>query len=114
MPCRAVDSTGIRVKWQARKHGGPQRRVRRRIDLGIDGQTLENRAVEITGSQIADAPGLPNLPGRIPAHEETGSVTGSQSSGNCASLSTQCSATTPCFKVEKHRCSTQSLDARAR
>ena len=30
MPCRAVDSTGIKVEgegeWHARKHGGPKRR----------------------------------------------------------------------------------------
>ena len=45
-----IDSTGIKVEgegeWHARKHGGPKRRVWRKIHLGIDGETLEVRAVE--------------------------------------------------------------------
>ena len=49
-----IDSTGIKVEgegeWNARKHGGPKRRVWRKIHLGIDEETLEVRAVEITGS----------------------------------------------------------------
>jgi hypothetical protein len=79
MPCRAVDSTGIEVEgegeWHARKHGGPKRRVRRKIHLGIDEETLEVRAVEITGSNIGDAPVLPDLLNQIPTHEQIGSVT---------------------------------------
>ena len=73
-----VDSTGIKVEgegeWNARKHGGPKRRVWRKIHLGIDEETLEIRAVEITGSHIGDT-GLPNLLGQIPADQEIGSVT---------------------------------------
>jgi transposase len=74
-----IDSTGIKVEgegeWHARKHGGPKRRVWRKIHLGIDEQTLEVRAVEITGSHIGDAPVLPDLLSQIPAGEEIGSVT---------------------------------------
>lgn len=44
-----IDSTGIKVEGEgerhARKHGGPKRRVWRKIHLGIDEQTLEVRAV---------------------------------------------------------------------
>jgi len=51
-----IDSTGIKVEgegeWHARKHGGPKRRVWRKIHLGIDEETLEVRAVEITGSHV--------------------------------------------------------------
>jgi len=40
-----IDSTGIKVEgegeWNARKHGGPKRRVWRKVHLGIDEQTLE-------------------------------------------------------------------------
>lgn len=54
-----IDSTGIKVQgegeWHARKHGGPKRRVWRKIHLGIDEQTLEVRAVEITTSDVGDA-----------------------------------------------------------
>ena len=74
-----IDSTGIKVEgegeWNARKHGGPKRRVWRKIPLGIDEQMLEVRAVEITGSHIGDAPVLPDLLSQIPASKEIGSVT---------------------------------------
>ena len=62
-----VDSTGIKVEgegeWHTRKHGGSKRRVWRKIHLGIDEQTLEIRAIEVTSSNAgpsrqhaADAP----------------------------------------------------------
>ena len=74
-----VDSTGIKVEgegeWHARKHGGPKRRVWRKIHLGIDEETLEIHAVEVTGSHIGDAPVLPDLLNQIPAEQEIGSVT---------------------------------------
>jgi hypothetical protein len=74
-----IDSTGTKVEgegeWHARKHGGPKRRVWREIHLGIDDETVEVRAVEITGSHIGDAPVLPDLLNQIPAHERIGSVT---------------------------------------
>jgi transposase len=77
--CRAADSTGIKVEgegeWNARKHGGPKRRVWRKIHIGIDEQTLEIRAVEITGSNTGDAPMLPHLLNQIPREQEIGSVT---------------------------------------
>lgn len=60
-----IDSTGIKAEgegeWHVRKHGGPNRRLWRKIHLGIDEQTLEVRAIEITGSSIGDAPMLPEL-----------------------------------------------------
>ena len=58
-----------------RKHGGPKRRVWRKVHLGIDEETLENRAVEITGSDMVDSPVLPDLSCQIPIGEEIGSVT---------------------------------------
>ena len=79
MPCRAVDSTGIKAEgegeWNARKHGGPKRRIWRKIHIGIDEETLEVRAVEVTGSNVGDAPVLPDLLDQIPSNEEIGSVT---------------------------------------
>ena len=74
-----IDSTGIKVEgegeWNARKHGGPKRRVWRKIHIGIDEHTLEVRAVEITGSNTGDAPMLPHLLNQIPRDQEIGSVT---------------------------------------
>lgn len=67
-----IDSTS---EWHARKHGGTEWRVRRKIHLGIDEPTLELRAVEMTGRHIEDAPVLPDLPDRIPPEVEIGNVT---------------------------------------
>jgi hypothetical protein len=75
-----IDSTGIKAEgegeWNARKHGGPKRRLWRKIHIGIDEETLEIRAVEVTSSSIGDAPMLPDLLNQIPPDEEIGSVTG--------------------------------------
>ena len=74
-----VDSTGIKVEgegeWHTRKHGGSRRRVWRKIHLGIDEETLEIRAVEVTSSNVGDAPMLPDLLSQIPAGEEIATVT---------------------------------------
>ena len=74
-----IDSTGIKVEgeggWNARKQDGPKRRIWRKIHIGIDEQTLEIRAVEITGSNTGDAPLLPHLLAQIPPDQEIGSVT---------------------------------------
>jgi hypothetical protein len=74
-----VDSTGIKAEgegeWNARKHGGSKRRIWRKIHIGIDEETLEVRAVEVTGSNIGDAPTLPELLNQIPSDQDIGSVT---------------------------------------
>ncbi len=75
-----IDSTGIKAEgegeWNARKHGGPKRRLWRKIHIEIDEETLEIRAVEVTSSSIGDAPMRPDLLDQIPQDEEIGSVTG--------------------------------------
>ena len=74
-----IDSTGIKVEgegeWNARKHGGPKRRIWRKVHLGIDEKTLEIRAVEFTSSDVGDAPMLPELLDQIPPDQEIASVT---------------------------------------
>ena len=74
-----VDSTGIKAEgegeWNARKHGGPKRRLWRKVHIGIDEETLEIRAVEVTTSSIGDAPMLPDLLNQIPPDEDISSVT---------------------------------------
>ncbi|MDB4111148.1 IS5 family transposase [Yoonia sp.] len=74
-----IDSTGIKAEgegeWNARKHGGPKRRLWRKIHIGIDEKTLEIRAIEVTSSSIGDAPMLPDLLTQIPPEQELGSVT---------------------------------------
>jgi len=61
--------------WNARKHGGAKRRVWRKVHLGIDEETLEVRAVEVTSSDIGDAPMLPELLAQIAADQDIASVT---------------------------------------
>ncbi|CUH48216.1 IS5 family transposase [Ruegeria atlantica] len=74
-----IDSTGIKAEgegeWNARKHGGPKRRIWRKLHIGIDEETLEMRAAEVTGSNVGDAPMLPELLDQIPEDQEMGTVT---------------------------------------
>ena len=74
-----MDSTGIKAEgegeWNARKHGGSKRRLWRKIHIGIDEETLEIRAIEVTSSSIGDAPMLPDLLNQIAPDQLLGSVT---------------------------------------
>jgi hypothetical protein len=73
-----IDSTGIKVEgegeWHARKHGGAKRHLWRKIQIGGDENTLEIRAIEITASNVVDAPMLPELLSQILADVEIGLV----------------------------------------
>ena len=69
----------------ARKHGRSRPRQWRKIHLGVDEETLEVRAIEVTGAGVGDAPMLPELLNQIPPHEEIASVTadGAYDTRNC-------------------------------
>ncbi len=60
-----LDSTGIKFlgegECKRKKHGAEYRREWRKVHLGIDAQTLEIRAIEVTSNAIGDAPMLPGL-----------------------------------------------------
>lgn len=75
----SIDSIGITAggegEWNARKHGGPKRRVRRKIRLGIGEKTPEIRAAECTSSDLGDAPMLPEPLDPILADQDIASVT---------------------------------------
>ena len=58
-----------------RQHGGSKRRVWRKIHIGIDEETLEVWAVEVTGSNIGDAPMLPEFLKQTPSGQDIGIVT---------------------------------------
>lgn len=68
-----IDSTGIKAEgegeWFAKKHGPSKPRQWRKVHLGIDADTLEIRAIEVTGSRVGDAPMLPELLNQIPADQ---------------------------------------------
>jgi len=75
-----VDSTGIKMmgegEWKTRKHGASYRRQWRKVHIGIDAETLDIRAIEVTTSAIGDAPVLPDLLAQIPQDEQIRSVGG--------------------------------------
>ena len=74
-----VDSTGIKMmgegEWKVKKHGADYRRQWRKLHLGIDAQTLEIRAMEVTDNRTGDATMLPELLSQIPATEGLVTVT---------------------------------------
>ena len=75
-----VDSTGIKMlgegEWKRKKHGADYRRQWRKVHIGIDAQTLEIRAIEVTSSSVGDAPMLPELLAQIPPNEHVATVSG--------------------------------------
>ncbi len=74
-----VDSTGIKMmgegEWQVKKHGADYRRQWHKLHLGIDAQTLEIRAMEVTDYRTGDATMLPELLSQILEAEELATVT---------------------------------------
>ncbi len=75
-----VDSTGIKMmgkgEWKTRKHGASYRRQWRKVHIGIDAETLDIRAVEVTTNSIGDVPVLPNLLAQIPAMSKSAALVG--------------------------------------
>ncbi len=71
-----VDSTGIKMmgegEWKTRKHGASYRRQWRKVHLGIDAETLDIRAIEVTTNAIGDAPTLQDLLAQILQYEHIG------------------------------------------
>ena len=83
-----IDSTGVKAEgdgeWLAKKHGPSKPRDWRKVHLGIDAQTLEIRAIEVTGSRIGDAPMLPDLLDQIADGQPIGMVTADGAYDTCA------------------------------
>ena len=61
-------------EWFAKKHGPYKLRKCRKVHLGTDADTLEIKAIEVSGSRVADAPMLPELVNQIPADQRVGKV----------------------------------------
>ena len=61
---------GVRYTFTAR-----QAIAKQSAERGIDEETLEIRAIEVTSSSIGDAPMLPDFLDQIPSDEEIGTVT---------------------------------------
>ena len=94
-----VDSTGIKAmgegEWSARKHGASRPRQWAKVHLGINAETLEIRAIEVTGSRVGDGPMLPKLLEQIPPIEAIGTVTadGAYDTRACHAAIAACEAT---------------------
>lgn len=75
-----VDSTGIKMmgegEWKTRKHGASYRRQWRKVHIGIDAETFDIRALEMTTNANGDGQTLPDLLGQIPDDETILSVGG--------------------------------------
>ena len=56
-------------------YGIQGRRQWRKVHLGIDAETLEIRAIEVTDNSVGDAPMLPDLLDQIPPDQEIASAT---------------------------------------
>ena len=82
-----IDSASVKAEgegeWNARKHGGSKRRLWRKIDISIDEDTLEVRAVGVTGGKIGDATMLPEFLNQIPSGQDIGSVTAAGAYDTC-------------------------------
>ena len=75
-----VDSTGVKMlgegEWKTKKHGAEYRRQWLKVHLGIDAETLEIRAIEVTSNRVGDAQVLPDMLNQIPCDERIDSVSG--------------------------------------
>ena len=91
--------------WKTKRHGADYRRQWRKVHLGIDAQTVEIRAIEITDNAIGDAPMLPELLAQIPEDEPLHSVSadGAYDTKACheAIASRQAAASSPTRKNAK-------------
>lgn len=82
---RVSKKSGGLLARQTRKHGGSKRRIWPKMHIGIDAETLEVRAVEVTSSNTDDAPMLPDLLNQIPPDQNIELVTadGSDDTRQC-------------------------------
>ena len=73
-PVAAPEDAECGHRSAPQQHGADYRQQWRKVHLGIDAQTLEIRAIEITDNAIGDAPMLPELLAQIPEDEPLHSV----------------------------------------
>ena len=72
------DSTGLNFlgegEWKRKKHQPEYRRQWRKLHIGIDAETLQIRAVQLTTNNISDSQVLGDLLNQIPLDEQIDSV----------------------------------------
>lgn len=70
-------------EWKTKKHGAEYRRQWRKVHLGIDAQTMEIRAIEVTSNSVGDAPVLPDLLAQVSTPIGTVSADGAYDTKAC-------------------------------
>ena len=74
-----IDSTGLKIcgegEWLDQKHGIRSRRRWRKLHLGVDADTHEIVAVELTPDDVGDISELPDLLDQIDADADVASMT---------------------------------------
>ena len=73
-----VDSMGLKFlgegEWKRKKHQPEYRRQWRKLHIGIDAETLQIRAVQLTTNNVSDSQILGDLLDQIPQDEQIDSV----------------------------------------
>ncbi|WP_035372758.1 IS5 family transposase, partial [Acinetobacter gerneri] len=73
-----IDSTGLKFlgegEWKRKKHQPEYRRQWRKLHIGIDAETLQIRAVQLTTNNVSDSQVLGDLLNQIPPDEPIDSV----------------------------------------
>ncbi|MGF2683599.1 IS5-like element ISAha1 family transposase [Acinetobacter johnsonii] len=73
-----VDSTGLKFlgegEWKRKKHQPEYRRQWRKLHIGIDAETLQIRAIQLTINNVSDSQVLGDLLDQIPQDEQIDSV----------------------------------------
>ena len=73
-----VDSTGLKFlgegEWKRKKHQPEYRRQWRKLHIGIDAETLQIRAIQLTTNNVSDSQVLGDLLDQIPQDEQIDSV----------------------------------------
>ena len=73
-----VDSTGLKFlgegEWKLKKHGPEYSRQWRKLHIGIDTETIQIRAVQLTANNVSDSQVLEDLLAQIPLDEQIDSV----------------------------------------
>ena len=73
-----VDSTGLKFlgegEWKRKKHQPEYRRQWRKLLIGIDAETLQIRAIQLTTNNVSDSQVLGDLLDQIPQDEQIDSV----------------------------------------
>lgn len=70
-----LDSTGLKVygegEWKVRTHGKRRRRIWRKFHVGIDAETQDFVACELTGNDVGEAASAIRMLNKIPGKIET-------------------------------------------